>query len=537
MSFDLPPLDPAAKPAFETQAACAAWVAALPLNTPVRCQLDLHAQIKLLLRFPLDPQLRLAILDTLWVPIRTVQDHAAQRYAGRAVPLETSLQNAFVLVDGLWLDYARCYLRCVNEVEAAGSSPAVAIQRTLEILYRRQLDHARAHQNLPASHWRLVNQLLEFADRAGVANTAVEDSGRYGNLPVVPLAPYASAMLLQAAGPYGLRNAQLAWTERWSRRWGAKLVLSQQPPADLKSVPLCVDLASDQPSSFRPAAGPGARFLETAELRKSVASRIALLDQGTPPDELHLGKDCTQPETGQQLRRLLQAWCQGGIPRRLERKPGVGGGKLLAGMDTIFDELSGGRSLAAPTELTTTDLRKQREKMAVFGSTRGLKVNIPERERNPQLALEWTVFDEHMTGLRLERSLADEGPSLAVGQLVAVRPLGMRFLMLGSVCWTTVGFEDKLQIGVALLPSPAAAVALKAAGVQASREPMQPGFLLPEMAATKEPETFIIPTGRFRPGRTVEFDDGIATYQVRLLKLVERGLDFERCTYEDMTPE
>lgn len=537
MSFDLPPLDPAAKAAFDTPAACAAWAAALPLSTPVRCQLDLHAQVKLLLRFPVDAKSRVAMLDALWVAIRTVQDHAAQRFAGRPVPLETALQNTFVLVDALWLDYARCYLRCVNEAEAAGTSPAQAIQRTLEILYRRQLDHVRGHQHLPGSHWRMCNQLIEFAEQQGVALTAVEDSGRYGTLPVAPLAPYAAAMLLHAAGPYGLRSAQLAWTERWARRWGAKLVLNKTPPVDLKSVPLCVDLASDQACSFRPAAGPGARFLETAELRKSVASRIALLDQGTPPEELHLGKDCTQPETGLQLRRLLQAWCQGGIPRRMERKPGTGGGKLLAGLDAIFDELSGGRSLAPPAELTTTDLRKQREAMAVFGSTRGLKVTVQERERSPQLALEWTVFDEHMTGLRLERSLADEGPSLAVGQLVAVRPLGVRHLMPGSICWVSAGDEGKLQVGVTLLPSPAAAVALKPPGLQTAREPMQPGFLLPELAATKEPESMVLPTGRFRPGRTVEFDDGIGTYQVRLLKLLERGADFERCTYEDTAAE
>ncbi len=537
MSLDLPPLDPNAKPAFTTPAACAAWIGTLPQNSPVRCQLDIHAQLKLLVRVPLEVKSRLAVLDTLWAPTRTAQEQAAQRFVGKPVPLEASLQNSFVLADALWMDYARGYLRCVSDDVDSGTAPAQSIQRTLEILYRRQLDCARAHQHVPPAHWRMLNQLIEMAEKHGVEATLVEDSIRYGSISVPPTVPYAAAMLLHAAGPYGLRPLQLAWTERWSRRWGAKLVLRRDPPAELKSVPLCVDLASDQPAGYRPGSGAGIRFLETAELRKSITSRIALLEQGTPPEELHLGKDCTQPETGHQLRRLLQAWCQGGIPRRMERKPGVGGGRLLAGMEEIFDELSGGRSLAPVAELTTTDLRKQREAMAIFGSTRGLKVNIAQREGNPQLGLEWTVFDESMTGLRLERTLTNEGPSLAVGQMVAVRPAGMRYLILASISWIIAGDDGKLQVGVSMMPAPAAAVAVKGPGLQAAREPLQPGFLLPAMAATKEPESMVVLAGRFRPGRTIEFDDGIGAYRIRLLRLLERGEDFERCSYEDMASE
>jgi hypothetical protein len=381
-------------------------------------------------------------------------------------------------------------------------------------------------------HWASLHQLLGFAEQHGVVGVAVDDTSRYGATKVTPLGSYVTAILLQAAGPYGLKPLQLAWTERWARRWGAKLPLLTTPPADLKAVPLCVDLASDQPASYRPAAGASARFLDTAELRKSMLSRQTLLDQNTPPETLGLGSDCTQPECGELLRKLYQAWCQGGITRRLERKPGVPGGKLISNVASVFDELSGGMSLAAPVTLTSTDIRKQREAMAIFGSTRGLKVGVPEKAPNPNIEQGWTVFDENISGFRLERSLAQGGAQLTLGQLVAIQPANMKSYILAVVCWVSIGVEQKLEVGVSLLPAPASAIALKAAGLNSAKEAMQPGFLLPAVAQENEPPSVILPPGRFRAGRTVEFEDGVGHYQIRLTRLMERGEDYDRAAFE-----
>ena len=61
---------------------------------------------------------------------------------------------------------------------------------------------------------------------------------------------------------------------------------------------------------------------------------------------------------------------------------------------------------------------------------------------------------------------------------------------------------------------------------------MQPGFLLPALAPTKEPPSVILPLGRFRAGRTVELQDGVGHYQIRLTHLLERGEDYDRATFE-----
>jgi cyclic-di-GMP-binding protein len=64
---------------------------------------------------------------------------------------------------------------------------------------------------------------------------------------------------------------------------------------------------------------------------------------------------------------------------------------------------------------------------------------------------------------------------------------------------------------------------------------MQPGFLLPALALLKEPASVILPPGRFRTGRTIDFEDGVGHYQVRLTRLLGRGEDYERAGFEQVT--
>ncbi len=532
MNFDLPPLDSANPPAFKTLADCKTWIATLPTEGFGQAHGELLKQVGLLTRSPLDAQERLAILDALWAAIKPVQNANAQRFAAKPVPLDMAGLTAFKMADALWDALYQSYLRAVADSLQSPASLATALQRVFETMLRQQFDHASARRALAPAHWIRLHQLLALAEHHDAALIAVDNPDRHGPGKVTPLEFYAAALLLQAAGPYGLRPLQLTWTERWARRWGSKLALLTVPPAELKAVPLCVDLASDQPASYRPTTGSGTRFLDTAELRKSMLSRQTLLDQDTPPQTLQLGDDCTQPECGELLKKLYQAWCQGGVVRRSERKPDAPGGILISTVTSIFDELSGGMSLAPPVTLTSTDIRKQRDAMAIFGSTRGLKIGVPEKVANPHVEPDWMIVDENVSGFRLERPLAQSGARLTLGQLVAIQPAGMKSFMLASICWIMAGDGDKLQIGVTLLPAPASAIAIKAAGVNAAKEPMQAGFLLPAMAPTKEPSSVILPLGRFRAGRIVEFEDGVGHYQIRLARLLERGEDYDRASFE-----
>jgi hypothetical protein len=55
--------------------------------------------------------------------------------------------------------------------------------------------------------------------------------------------------------------------------------------------------------------------------------------------------------------------------------------------------------------------------------------------------------------------------------------------------------------------------------------------MLPAAAALKTPETLVLPAGWFKPDRVIEVHvDG--SRQVQLGSVIDRGVDFERVTFE-----
>jgi hypothetical protein len=164
------------------------------------------------------------------------------------------------------------------------------------------------------AYWLKLHQVIAAAEASASAETAVSDTLRHGGTQTSALAAYAECNLLSAASPYELPARHMAWIARWARRWGAKPELLTAPPEDIRNraVPLWVDLDAGRPPGHVPQPAGNGRWLETTELRKSLAARIALLEQGRAPAELQLGDDVTQPAAEQLLQRLLQRWCAGG---------------------------------------------------------------------------------------------------------------------------------------------------------------------------------------------------------------------------------
>lgn len=534
MRFSLPPLDAVQAPLFKAAADCSRWIASLPFATPVKAQADLLTQLKLLNRYPVEARERMAILEALLPALRSLQEQAAERYAGKRVPLDPGARFAFDTTDALWQELAFGYLRCVEVAMDSGQAAARPVARALAAMYALQRARAAAREVLPARHWGTLHDLMLVAERNGVASAVLEDPILGGQSS--PLAAYAASLLLHAAGPQGLRPAQLAWVDRWVRRWCHKTQLTRTLSTDSKALPLCLDLSCDQPAGYQPASGEQARFLDTEELRKSIGSRLVLLEQGKSPAELRLGEDCSPQASAELLKRLNQVWCRGGNARRPERARAGSGGRLMADPEAIHRFLSNGMSLMPKIQMSLQELRKQREAMAVFGNTQGVEMTTISKRSDPALEDNWTVFDENATGLRLERPIDQGKTRLGVGQLVAVQPPGVRHLVLASVAWVSVSSDaGVLQLGLSLFPAPVIAIAIKNAGLNADKEPMKPGFLLPALAPANEPPSIILPVGRFRVGRSTAFQDQTGDYQVRLTRLLNQGDDYERAGYEAVT--
>jgi hypothetical protein len=536
--FNLPATSKEQRPAFLGATDCAEWLVRVPLANVSLAQPMLLRQLGLLHRYGLPPGERFAILEALRRSVSTVQADAVNTFAGRPLPFAPDEQAALERTLEVWYLLAQGYLRCFAGLCDARSDQAAAMsallaQRTLAVFADWQVDLCRGGQLPDAAYWQKLHQILSAAETFGIAGRAVGDPLRHGSTPTSPLAAYAECHLLSTASPYELPARHLTWVARWARRWGAKLALLTAPPDDIRkrAVPLCVDLDSGHPASYAPQPGGNSRWLETTELRKSLLARIALLEQRRAPADLQLGDDVTQPAAGQLLRRVLQRWCAGGAQRREERQVASGACCVVVGFDAVHFHLSGGQAFRAPSRDDAT-LRREREEFETFGERRHRVETDATAGDSPVenwlVMDDWRVLNESAAGLCIARPMR-RGVRVGAGMLIAVKVGSSQRFVLASVRWALHGENDMLLAGIQWFPGEARPVAIRILNPGEKPGAWRQGLLLPEIPALHESASLMVPAGTFRLDRRVEVMADYDSQVLKLFRVLDRGIDFERC--------
>lgn len=556
MRIDLPPTGTEASPNFADLTGCHDWIKRLPLLNPTFAQSQLLEQMRVLNGYTLSGPIRLDMLEALQVPVRFVQVESTNIFSGKPLPLAPMEQAAIDITHKLWQELLLGYLRCLENLLGGddGLKPQAATicQRALAILTDDYADLVRAGQQADTPLWRFAHALYSSAEALGVAQDPIADPLRdnpmaatattatdtlRGPRPVTPVMTYVELVLIAAASLHELSPRQQRWVMNWARRWSTKVAVLAAAPSLAKSLPLCVDLEGDTPPGFMPHSGAGARWLDTGELRKSMKKRLVLLARGDPADtpaRLGLGEDCTMPTCGEVLQRIYPRWAKGGVQRRYARHPMSGTCRFVAGVDAVHYYVSGHQSFRPPGSTTSDELRRQREELAMFGqvTTRFDDQNSLDQGfqlENWTVEEDWGLFDRSEDGLCLVRPIERVGGRLGIGQLVAVQPAGHGDMLLGVVRWTQRR-DDDLVTGVQLMPGRPQPVAMRRTGVMATPDKYQPGFILPELSASQQPASLIMPPGSFRAERIMETWTQIATRRFKLKAILERGADFERAS-------
>jgi hypothetical protein len=532
------------QPAFVTAEECRKWMAVTPLGNAVQALAHLLRQLNLLNRHAVAPHEHLAILEVLRKPILVAQEEGARRFVGKPLPLVPPEQAAFDAGQAIWQALLRGYGRCIEAELSTNIEPgkqfALLIQRAFTVLAAAQYDIYRAGFAPATGHWHALHDLYATAEKGHVAETPVEDPVRQGKTTSSPGAVYAEMLLLHAASPHELPTRHLAWVARWARRWARKVkIVATTPALDGESIPLNLDLDSDLPAGYQPIEGSGARWLDTSEVRNSLKKRLNLLEKGTSPAELHLGDDCTQPACGQVLKHVYQRWCRGGSARKHERRTTTGSCELVAGVEAIYFHLSNGQSFRQPGYSNDEALRRERDEIATFGgvaprSLGGIGQKQGHRAEQWNVVEEWQLVDESATGLHATHALDATLDRVNQRQLVAVRPPAATTLLIGCLRWSMITGDSRLHVGIFILPGRPETVSIRAMDLADVKEPYRPGFLLPAVAATGSSASIITPPGYFRFGRIVEIAEK-QNLRVRLLHLLDRGIDFDRISYEVVT--
>jgi hypothetical protein len=531
MDFDLPTLSADATPEFSDAKTCNEWLQTLPLINVGPSHGRLLGQLEELNAFAMPPAERLKVLELLREPVIFVQAEHAKKFSAKAVPLTRQereiFNNVLALWDALGCGWQHC-LQALAQGDGLRSSAALVCQRSLWALGQRFAEHTKVYQALAAHDWQRLHGIFALAEERGVADQEVSHPAHKGEVETTCSETYANVLLMELANPNEQTPRQQMLVARWVERWARKVAVSDEPPADSGVIPLSVDLDSGSGASRRKKEGAGVRYVHVDEVGKIVKKRVAMLRSGESPEALGLGGDVPAGLAANILVMLYHQWCEDRAARQHVRSAVARKAELCLGIAAMHFYLTG-QSFKQPgdaTELT----QKQRAEIAAFG-----RVSAREDESYSAAqatALErWNVRDESLSGFCLER-LEDGGSSRFLhNQLVAVRGADAKTFILCTVRWLAVSENYHLSMGTRVIPGIPSGVAIRPTGVNVQNEKFVPALLLPLVAALQSPPTLVIPTGWYKPKRVIELHTS-KSEQVVLSTVLERGSDFERCTFE-----
>ncbi len=530
----LPELSEAAAPEFSDAATCKAWLEHVPLANVAAAQGELLGQLEELNRFPVAATQRLAVLETLREAVHFVQIEQSKRFSNRALPMTETESAAFDVTIGLWdqmsIGYQRCLAAALNRDSGMRAQSALICQRLAAYIGLKMYHHYRAYRQVPTGNWQALHEVYASAEKLNVEDDAVKDFMNRDIHDTSPRIAYARAVLMGVCSPNELSQRPITFIAYLLERWASKLEISPKPVDEGEGVPpLVADLESDECPSRREGGNPAdARYLDTRKLSKSLRNRVALLRKGESPAKLALGEDCVQPACEQLLVHLYRQWCVGKPNRAVERKSTQATAEVCTEMAGIHYYISG-RAFKAPTQQAELT-QKQREEIATFG-------HVVTREADDYSAQQgfavesWQLQDESAQGLRLVRPAAEQGKRLAHAQLIGVRPSTGKQFMIGQVRWLMQAQKGDVHAGIKLLPGLPNAISVRPTGLNITEDSWIPALHLAAVTALDEPESMILPAGWYKPKRVLEVYLDRST-KAMLMKVIERGNDFERVAYE-----
>jgi hypothetical protein len=145
----------------------------------------------------------------------------------------------------------------------------------------------------------------------------------------------------------------------------------------------------------------------------------------------------------------------------------------------------------------------------------------------------WMIVNQSASGvLGLTRD-PEGGTGIGHAQLVGIRAPGDHNTHLGIVQRLIVDDDGAIWVGLRLLPGTpeAAAARIVSAGTEKPADARRERALIMSAdAELKSPATIVLPPTWYRSNRVIELL-GDKPQSIRLLALVERGVNFERATY------
>lgn len=499
---------------FTDAASCVAWLESIPLHRPAEAHEMVAAQIGLLGHADMPALERLRILEVLYQSAGFLQEELAKRYVGRALPpsiVEYSLWNTVVaLWDALFKGYNLLLRRSFKGERGLGAHAPLLALRCIECTAAAIREHHRVYRDVSCALWEQLHDAYAFAERHGLAAAGVADPLAAAVVVRTPAAAYGRILLAHLSNPYAMSSRQMAVMYRWAGLWESLVGIGPSPIAPGVSAILAVDLKSGAPaaSARRIEAGPSIRYITLEQLGQALRRVLASLRQGDDPASLGLGDDLRQPGCERLLTLLYIQWCGTGVgqpPSQRER-----GEDACAAVG--FD--------GACRQLALDDHPFPNGAIAL--SSRAVGARFTEQ---------WYVAATSAPGFIAVARGPECDERLQHHQLIAIRRRSAAHFQLAVAQWMRLEVDGELSIGLRLLPGIPHVTPIQLDGESADERAPSSAILLPAAPEMRTPATLLLAPNLFQPGRELDLLSG-ALRRVRMVRLLERGADFERAVFE-----
>ncbi|MEP7208199.1 MAG: hypothetical protein ABI920_14775 [Casimicrobiaceae bacterium] len=508
------------------------WLKTLPLTNVNELGAALLKALRAMTAIDYPPRERARIAELIRDQVAYLHTELARRYAGKPQPAGDreldAAEQAIALWNALWEQYSGCLKPLLDGDAELEGVKAKVLQRGLYVGKQLVLVYGLARRSPPPQLWQEIHAYYRIAELLGCTGSAVSDELMPGAVGLSCYSTYSHALLLALADPCAMSVKQIELTDRWLQMWARKIFPYPQP-RDTEGPLLLVELDAHSGAALVSAAptvvAESMRFGHPHKLLTSVRGRLKRLQSGADPAELQLGRDCGIEQSTLLLSHLDAKWNQ--LPRSTTGLPASTVSLCGGGLPAAFFRVSGRTfERSDPLGRSSTYAAGSRGlQLQSLGAVANYDNGREDAERKWTLE-EWQGTYDHREAALVRTS--DVVHRWCLDQLVYLRDAERN--RVGYVTRVAQGEGGELQVSLRLFSGKPTAVAASPVTTAMGEDPPVPCLLLGEMPDDKP--SLILPPRTFHPGRVFRSIDGGPERQYRLVRLLQRGADFERASFE-----
>lgn len=515
--------------AFADADGCARWLRALPLSNIPKHYEAIRGQLKRLSEADFTPRERARIAEVFREPVAYLHTELARRYAGKPHPAtereHEAAEQALALWQALWNQYSACLKPLLEGDPELQGVKAKVLQRGLWVGKQMILVYGLARRLPAASVWQELHAYYRLAEILECSVTAVSDELMPNAVGVSCYSTYSHALLLYLADPCAQTVRQIELTDRWLSMWARK-VFPYAQQRETEGPVIITDL--DAPTGATLAqvaprhASDATRFGYPAKLATSVRGRIKRLATGANPAELQLGHDVSVEGSTALLSHLDAHWYA--VPKKQSgNEPQTGIDLCVGGLGAAYFRVAG-RTFTRNDPVGRLSYHGTQH-LATLGALTDYDRNKDEAEKSWGWEHWQGVYDWHYADVR---RISNAQHRWHLEQLVIVRD--DERVRCGYVTRVALDNHGELSVKIKLWEGAPTALGVRPLTTMLSEDAPVPVVLLGP--TPDEKGSLIAPPRTFSPGRLLRSFDSGPERRFRVMRLLQRGADFERIAVE-----